>query len=110
MPLVIRQGLTLAHYAKILWATEVLTWTKNSLMVAFLATGISVVVGTIAAYALARLKFFGVASLGTGIFVTYLVPTSLLFLPLAQVGQWLGLSDSQWGLLLTFPTILVPSS
>src|SRR5438046_6633720 len=108
MPLVIRQGLTLAHYAKILWATEVLTWTKNSLMVAFLATGISVVVGTIAAYALARLKFFGVSSLATGIFVTYLVPTSLLFLPLAQVVNWLGLADSKWALILTYPTFLVP--
>src|SRR5881396_1319976 len=108
VPLVITQGPTLEHYAKLLWDTEFLTWTKNSLMVAFLATGISVVVGTIAAYALARLKFFGVASLGTGIFVTYLVPTSLLFLPLAQVVQWLGLSDSKWALVLTYPTFLVP--
>src|SRR5213596_2662521 len=108
VPLVIAQGPTLEHYAKLLWDTEFLTWTKNSLMVAFLATGISVVVGTIAAYALARLKFFGVASLGTGIFVTYLVPTSLLFLPLAQVVQWLGLSDSKWALVLTYPTFLVP--
>ena len=108
VPLVITQGPTLEHYAKLLWDTEFLTWTKNSLMVAFLATGISVVVGTIAANALARLKFFGVASLGTGIFVTYLVPTSLLFLPLAQVVQWLGLSDSKWALVLTYPTFLVP--
>src|SRR5213079_437041 len=108
VPLVITQGPTLEHYVKLLWDTEFLTWTKNSLMVTFLATGISVVVGTIAAYALALLKFFGVASLGTGIFVTYLVPTSLLFLPLAQVVQWLGLSDSKWALVLTYPTFLVP--
>ena len=108
VPLVITQGPTLEHYAKLLWDTEFLTWTKNSLMVTFLATGISVVIGTIAAYALARLKFFGVASLGTGIFITYLVPTSLLFLPLAQVVQWLGLSDSKWALVLTYPTFLVP--
>src|SRR5439155_796264 len=108
VPLVITQGPTLEHYVKLLWDTEFLTWTKNSLMVTFLATGISVVIGTIAAYALARLKFFGVASLGTGIFITYLVPTSLLFLPLAQVVQWLGLSDSKWALVLTYPTFLVP--
>src|SRR5438477_11154114 len=108
VPLPIRQGATLEHYTRLLWDTEFLTWTKNSLMVTFLATGISVVVGTIAAYALARLKFFGVASLGTGIFVTYLVPTSLLFLPLAQVVNWLGLGDSKWALVVTYPTFLVP--
>ena len=48
------------------------------------------------------------AALGTGIFVTYLVPTSLLFLPLAQVITWLGLGDSKWALVLTYPTFLVP--
>src|SRR5207249_4471199 len=69
---------------------------------------VSVVIGTIAAYALARLRFFGVGSFGTGIFVTYLVPTSLLFLPLAQVVNWLGLADSKWSLVVTYPTFLVP--
>jgi len=73
-----------------------------------LATVVSVFLGTIAAYALARLKFAGVAALGTGIFVTYLVPTSLLFLPLAQVITWIGLGDSKWALVLTYPTFLVP--
>jgi multiple sugar transport system permease protein len=77
-------------------------------MVTAIATGVSVVIGTIAAYALARLKFFGVGAFGTGIFVTYLVPTSLLFLPLAQVVQWLGLADSKWSLVVTYPTFLVP--
>jgi multiple sugar transport system permease protein len=108
VPLVIKQGPTLEHYTKLLWDTQFLTWTKNSLMVTLLATGVSVVIGTIAAYALARLKFIGVAAFGTGIFVTYLVPTSLLFLPLAQVITWLGLSDSKWALVLTYPTFLVP--
>ena len=61
-----------------------------------------------AAYALARLQFFGVGGLGTAIFVTYLVPTSLLFLPLAQVVNWLGLGDSKWALVVTYPTFLVP--
>src|SRR6188474_3404491 len=60
VPLVIKQGPTLEHYSKLLWDTEFLTWTKNSLMVTALATFVSVVIGTIAAYALARLKFFGV--------------------------------------------------
>src|SRR5213594_4726595 len=108
VPLLIRQGPTLEHYTKLLWETAFLTWTKNSLLVTILATTVSVVIGTIAAYALARLRFFGVGSFGTGIFVTYLVPTSLLFLPLAQVVNWLGLADSKWALVLTYPTFLVP--
>ena len=108
VPLIITQGPTLEHYTKLLWDTEFLTWTKNSLLVMVLATSVSVVIGTIAAYALARLKFFGVGAFGTGIFVTYLVPTSLLFLPLAQVINWLGIADSKWALVLTYPTFLVP--
>src|SRR6266404_4866280 len=108
VPLIITQGPTLEHYTKLLWDTEFLTWTKNSLMVTILATAISVVIGTIAAYALARMRFFGVGAFGTGIFVTYLVPTSLLFLPLAQVVNWIGLADSKWALVLTYPTFLVP--
>ena len=110
VPLLIRQGPTLEHYVKLIKDTEFLTWTKNSLLVTVLATSVSVVIGTIAAYALARLKFFGVGSFGTGIFVTYLVPTSLLFLPLAQVVNWLGLGDSKWALVVTYPTFLVPFS
>jgi multiple sugar transport system permease protein len=108
VPLVIKQGPTLDHYRYLLWETAFLTWTKNSLMITVLSTSVSLVIGTVAAYALARLKFFGVASFGTGIFITYLVPTSLLFLPLAQVINWLGLSDSKWALIITYPTFLVP--
>ncbi|MBM3217883.1 MAG: carbohydrate ABC transporter permease [Candidatus Rokubacteria bacterium] len=108
VPLLIQQGPTLEHYSKLLWETAFITWTKNSLIVTFIATAVSLVVATIAAYALARLKFFAVGSFGTGIFVTYLVPTSLLFLPLAQVVNWLGLADSKWALVVTYPTFLVP--
>ena len=108
VPVLIREGPTLDHYYKLIWETAFLTWTKNSLLVTGIATAISVVIGTIAAYALARLQFFGVGTFGTGIFVTYLVPTSLLFLPLAQVVHWIGLADSKWSLVVTYPTFLVP--
>jgi multiple sugar transport system permease protein len=108
VPLLIRQAPTLEHYATLLWDTPFFTWMKNSLLVTLLSTTLSLVIGTVAAYALARLKFFAVASFGTGIFVTYLVPTSLLFLPLAQVVNWLGLADSKWALVVTYPTFLVP--
>jgi multiple sugar transport system permease protein len=107
-PLLIKQGFTIEHYTKLLTESEFLTWTKNSLLVTLLATVISLVIGTMAAYALSRLKFFAVGSFGTGIFVTYLVPTSLLFLPLAQVVNWLGLADSKWALVVTYPTFLIP--
>src|SRR5207302_160414 len=98
----LRQGVTLEHYTKLLTESEFITWTKNSLLVTLLATLVSLVIGTMAAYALARLKFFAVGSFGTGIFVTYLVPTSLLFLPLAQVVNWLGLADSKWALVVIY--------
>jgi multiple sugar transport system permease protein len=108
VPLLIRQGATLEHYRNLIWETAFLTWIQNSLVVTGIATAISLVIGTVAAYALARLKFFGVGTFGTGIFVTYLVPTSLLFLPLAQVVNWIGLADSKWALVVTYPTFLVP--
>ena len=108
VPLLIRQAPTLEHYARLLWDTPFFTWMKNSLLVTLLSTTLSLVIGTVAAYALARLKFFAVGSFGTAIFVTYLVPTSLLFLPLAQVVNWLGLADSKWALVVTYPTFLVP--
>jgi ABC-type glycerol-3-phosphate transport system permease component len=56
VPLIIKQGPTLEHYTKLIMETAFLTWTKNSLVVTALSTGVSVVMGTIAAYALARLK------------------------------------------------------
>jgi multiple sugar transport system permease protein len=108
VPLVIRQGVTLEHYTKLVRESEFVTWAKNSLLVTFIATTLSLVIGMVAAYALARLTFIGVGGLGTAIFVTYLVPTSLLFLPLAQVVNWLGLGDSKWALVVTYPTFLVP--
>src|SRR5207237_4061549 len=69
VPLMIKQGPTIEHYTKLLWETEFLTWTKNSLMVTILATGASVVIGTIAAYALSRLKCRVVNSCATGLWL-----------------------------------------
>jgi multiple sugar transport system permease protein len=66
------------------------------------------VLGVLAAYPLARLKFPGADSFGVAIFVTYLVPPSLLFLPLTTVVNWLGLSDTLWALIVIYPTFLVP--
>jgi multiple sugar transport system permease protein len=98
----------LENYTQLLRKTDFITWYGNSAFVAISSTLVATAIGTLGAYALARLKFFAVGSLGTAIFVTYLVPTSLLFLPLAQVVNWLGLGDSKWALVVTYPTFLVP--
>jgi multiple sugar transport system permease protein len=74
------------------------------------ATSASVVISILAGYSLARLRFRGAGSFGTAVFVTYLVPPTLLFLPLSQVVVWLGIADTIWALIVTYPTFLVPFS
>jgi multiple sugar transport system permease protein len=101
-------GPTLEHYQLLLRDTPFLTWLFNSVLVSVLATAISIVIAILAAYSLARLRFRGAPSFGTAVFITYLVPTTLLFLPLAQVVNRLGLADSVWALIVTYPTFLVP--
>lgn len=96
------------HYTYLFRRTEFLTWMKNSLIIAVVATGASVVISIFAGYSLSRLRFRGAGTFGTAIFVTYLVPPTLLFLPLSQVVVWLGLADSIWSLIITYPTFLVP--
>jgi multiple sugar transport system permease protein len=107
-PFLVREGTTLDHYRLLLQDTAFLTWLGNTLFVSVLATLVSVVIGTFAAYALARLSFRGAAGFGVAIFITYLVPPSLLFLPLTRVVSAFGLSDSLWSLVVTYPTFLVP--
>jgi multiple sugar transport system permease protein len=108
IPFLIQRGATLEHYQLLLRDTPFLTWLFNSVLVSVLATGISIVIAILAVYSLARLRFRGAPSFGTAVFITYLVPTTLLFLPLAQVVNRLGLADSVWALILTYPTFLVP--
>jgi multiple sugar transport system permease protein len=110
VPFLIRKGVTLEHYTLLFQQTLFPNWFLNSLFVSTLSTAISVVVGILAAYALARLKFRGAESFGVAIFITYLVPPSLLFLPLTEVVRKLGLTDSLWSLVVTYPTFLVPFS
>ena len=110
VPFLIQTGVITDHYRYLLAKTEFLTWIKNSLIISVLATSISLVISILAGYSLARLRFRGVASFGTAVFVTYLVPPTLLFLPLSQVVLWLGISDTIWSLIVTYPTFLVPFS
>jgi len=96
------------HYTFLFARTEFLTWMKNSLLVAVVATVASVSIAILAGYSLARLRFRGAGGFGTAVFITYLVPPTLLFLPLSQVVVWLGLADSIAALMVTYPTFLVP--
>jgi multiple sugar transport system permease protein len=109
-PLWIQRGAIADHYRFLLERTEFLTWMKNSLVISVLATGISLAISIPAGYSLARLRFPGVGSFGTAVFITYLVPPTLLFLPLSRVVVWLGIADTIWALVVTYPTFLVPFS
>ncbi len=99
---------TLEHYVYLLTETNFLLWLKNSAVVATVSTVVSISISTIAAYSLARLHFRGAKTLGLGIFITYLIPTTLIFLPLAVVVRNLGLFDTQLSLMLAYPTFLIP--
>ncbi|PYN12967.1 MAG: sugar ABC transporter permease [Candidatus Rokuibacteriota bacterium] len=108
IPFLIQRGVTFGHYQLLSNETLFWSWFVNSLIVSVAATVISVVIGILAAYPLARMRFLGGDSFGMAIFITYLVPPSLLFLPLSTVVNRLGLSDSLWSLVVTYPTFLVP--
>jgi multiple sugar transport system permease protein len=110
VPFLIETGVITDHYRYLFLKTEFWTWMTNSLIISVLATSISLVISILAGYSLARLRFPGVNTFGTAVFITYLVPPTLLFLPLSQVVVWLGISDTIWSLIVTYPTFLVPFS
>jgi multiple sugar transport system permease protein len=110
VPFLIESGVITDHYWYLFFKTEFWTWMTNSLIISVTATSISLVIAVLAGYSLARLRFPGVSSFGTAVFITYLVPPTLLFLPLSQVVVWLGISDTIWALIVTYPTFLVPFS
>jgi multiple sugar transport system permease protein len=99
---------TLEHVKDLLYETLFGQWMWNTMMIATLATIISLVCGVFAGYALARLKFRFAGLLGTAIFITYLVPQTLLFIPLADIIRDYHLGDTPWALVLTYPTFLIP--
>jgi multiple sugar transport system permease protein len=108
IPFWIRDGVSLGHFHHLFFKTNFARWLVNSLVVSFVTMAVSVAISIFAAYSLARLRFPGAKSFGIGVFITYLVPPTLLFLPLTQIVNWLGLIDSLWALLVTYPTFLIP--
>jgi multiple sugar transport system permease protein len=99
---------TLEQFRELFAKTAVLQWLFNSFFVSLVTCIISMGFGVMAGYALARLRFPGAQAFGLATFITYLVPTTLIFIPLASVVQWLGLSNSIWSLVATYPTFLIP--
>ncbi len=99
---------TLEQFRELFAKTAILRWLWNSFFVSALTSFISMSFGIMAGYALARLRFPGAQAFGLATFITYLVPTTLIFIPLASVVQWLGLSNSIWSLVVTYPTFLIP--
>jgi multiple sugar transport system permease protein len=99
---------TLDHYKYLFTNTMYARWLMNTLFVAALSTLISLVFGILAGYALARLRFYAAGVLGVAIFVSYLVPQTLLFIPMFDVIKTLNIGDTYWALILTYPTFLIP--
>jgi multiple sugar transport system permease protein len=99
---------SLVQYTDLLTATPFLSWLMNSIVVALASTLISVLFAALAAYALSRLKFLGAGLLTTFLLITYLLPGTLIFIPLYQILANLGLINSYTALVATYPTFLLP--
>jgi len=106
-PLAIRHP-SLIHYIDLLRETNFLTWIANTMLVAVVATGISLLLGSMLAYPLARMRFRGAPLLALTVAVTYLVPQTLLFVPMADLIGRLRLGNTLSAVMLTYPTLLVP--
>ena len=101
---------TFSHFMYLFENTQFLLWMVNTFVIALASTLLSVTCGVLAGYSLSRLRYPGSTMLGVSIFVTYLVPPTLLFIPLSGLVNRAGLMDTKWSLILTYPTILIPFS
>ena len=99
---------TLIHFKKLLFETEYPQWLWNTVLVSVVATALSLMCSVLAAYAIERLRYKGSKSVGMSIFLAYLIPPSILFIPLSTIVFNLGLFDTRWALILTYPTFLIP--
>jgi len=101
---------TFKHFHQLLFESHYPRWLWNTMYVAVAATVLSITASVLAAYAIVRLRYTGANLVGGLIFLAYLVPPSILFIPLATVVFQYGLFDSPLALILTYPTILIPFS
>jgi multiple sugar transport system permease protein len=99
---------TLANIKKLFFDTDYPQWLWTTMLIAIAATALSIAASVLAAYAIQRLRFRGASWVGLAIYLAYLVPPSILFIPLAAMVVKLGLFDTPYALILTYPTFLVP--
>jgi multiple sugar transport system permease protein len=105
---------TLSNYVELLTSPSYLTYFRNSAIVSIFVVTLTMLISVPAAFALSRMKFWGSATLATGVFLTYLIPETLLFLPLfkmfAVFNEWtdIQLINKWWVLLILYPTLTVP--
>ena len=109
-PFIFNSPPTLEHWRFLLSDTQFLTFAWNTLWVGLLVVAITLLVGLPAAYALARLNMKWSGPLGIAIFFVYLIPATLLFIPLTRVVGTLGLLNNTWSMVLIYPTITIPVS
>ena len=108
IPFLFNQSPTLEHVKLLFQQTAFVRWVENSLLIGVMVVLITLVTAVPAGYSLARMGGSKAENLGIGIFLTYLVPPTLLFLPLSRVVSLLGLQDSLWSLVLIYPTFTIP--
>jgi multiple sugar transport system permease protein len=99
---------TLEHIKYLLFETSYPGWLWNTILVSVAATFLSLLASVFAAYAIERVRFTGARTVGLLIFLAYLVPPSILFIPLAFIIFSIGIYDSRFALIFTYPTFLIP--
>jgi len=99
---------TFEHFNKLLFHTAYPSWMWNTLLISVTSTFGSLAASVFAAYAIERLRFQGSRQMGMAIFLAYLIPPSILFIPLATIVFQFGIFDSKLALILTYPTFLIP--
>ena len=107
-PFWFKRPLGLEHFQYLFTHTNFLTWAMNTAIVAASVLGITMALCVPGGYALARLRFKGGQHIGIGVFMTYLIPPILLFLPLNQLVSAFGLENTRWALVLVYPTFTIP--
>jgi multiple sugar transport system permease protein len=107
-PFIFNRPPTLEHLRTLFEQTLYLTWVANTLLVGALVVGITLVLAVPAGYSLARLTGRWGERLSIGIFLTYLIPSTLLFIPFSRLVSILGLQNTLWSLVLVYPTFTVP--
>jgi multiple sugar transport system permease protein len=108
IPFWFNEAPTLEHFKYLFEQTLFTRWLWNSLVIGLCVTAITLVTAVPAGYSLARMTGRTAESLGIGIFLTYLVPPTLLFLPLSRIIAELGLQNSMWSLVVVYPTFTIP--